>query len=107
MEFNLSSGTTIIFKDDKIEIDRKGSTRAQAALHPDRTVDKIKMYIKAKSITGAVLYYDMLIILGQGLPTFEELGTSKVNDIRNLPNTITGKDEELNQVYETIMSLNV
>lgn len=105
MEFNLSSGTTVIFRDDKVEINREGGKAAMKGLFAGRAMGK--MYIKAKSITGAILYADMLIILGSGLPGVKEFNLSKISDIKQLPNTITGKAEELNPIYEEIMSLNV
>ncbi|MDY5211709.1 hypothetical protein [Intestinibacter sp.] len=102
-EFNLKSGTNIIVDDTKISILRNDSKSAMKGLFAGRTMGQ--MVIKLSSISGMIQYADYLLICASGLPTPNEFKISNVADIKQYPNCIVGKENELKEVYDYINNL--
>ncbi len=101
--FELKSGTTVTVTDSQITIERTDSKSAAKALFAGRTTGK--MVIKLSSLSGVVFSADYLIICGSGLPCPNDFKISSVNDIKQHPNCIVGKPEELEELYNCIASL--
>ena len=102
-EFNLKSGTNIIVDDTKISILRNDSKSAMKGPFAGRTMGQ--MVIKLSSISGMIQYADYLLICASGLPTPNEFKISNVADIKQYPNCIVGKENELKEVYDYINNL--
>ena len=102
-EFNLKSGKNIIVDDTKISILRNDSKSAMKGLFAERTMGQ--MVIKLSSISGMIQYADYLLICASGLPTPNEFKISNVADIKQYPNCIVGKENELKEVYDYINNL--
>ena len=102
-EFNLKSGTNIIVDDTKISILRNDSKSAMKGQFAGRTLGQ--MVIKLSSISGMIQYADYLLICASGLPTPNEFKISNVADIKQYPNCIVGKENELKEVYDYINNL--
>ena len=102
-EFNLKSGTNIIVDDTKISILRNDSKSAMKGHFAGRTMGQ--MVIKLSSISGMIQYADYLLICASGLPTPNEFKISNVADIKQYPNCIVGKENELKEVYDFINNL--
>ena len=102
-EFNLKSGTNVIVENNKITILRNDAKSAMKGLFAGRTMGQ--MVIKLSSISGMIQYADYLLICASGLPTPKEFKISTVADIKQYPNCIVGKENELKEVYDYINSL--
>ena len=102
-EFNLKSGTNVIVENNKITILRNDAKSAMKGLFAGRTMGQ--MVIKLSSISGIIQYADYLLICASGLPTPNEFKISNVADIKQYPNCIVGKENELKEVYDYINSL--
>ena len=102
-EFNLKSGTNVIVENNKITILRNDAKSAMKGLLAGRTMGQ--MVIKLSSISGMIQYADYLLICASGLPTPNEFKISNVADIKQYPNCIVGKENELKEVYDYINSL--
>ena len=102
-EFNLKSGTNVIVENNKITILRNDAKSAMKGLFAGRTMGQ--MVIKLSSISGMIQYADYLLICASGLPTPNEFKISNVADIKQYPNCIVGKENELKEVYDYINSL--
>lgn len=102
-EFKLKSGTIITIENNIVSILRTDSKSAVKGLFAGRVTGK--MTIRLSAITGLIYSADYLIICASGLPTPIEFKLSKVNDIKQYPNCVTGKPEELEELYNYIISL--
>ncbi len=101
MEFHLTSGVAIQISETKIEIDRNSGKAALKGLFAGRTMGK--MVIKNASVTGVIYNTDYLIICAPGLPN--DFKISELAEVKQYPNCIVGKPEELVELYEALSNL--
>ena len=102
-EFKLKSGTNVIIEDTKISILRNDGKSTMKGLFAGRTMGQ--MVIKLSSVSGMIQYADYLLICASGLPKPNEFKISNVADIKQYPNCIVGKENELKEIYDYIQSL--
>ncbi len=100
---NLSSGTTVSIKNSVVEILREDGKSAAKALFAGRTMGK--MVIKSSSITGVIFNADYLVICASGLPCPSDFKLSNVADLKQFPNCIVAKTEELSALYDEFQIL--
>lgn len=103
MEFHLTSGVAIQISETKIEIDRNSGKAALKGLFAGRAMGK--MVIKNASVTGVIYNADYLIICASGLPTPNDFKISSIAEVKQYPNCIVGKPEELVELYEALNNL--
>lgn len=103
MEFKLKSGTDVIIGEKGIEILRVSGKSAFKALAMGRTMGST--FIKISSISGAVMFADYLVIFASGFSSPKDFKISNVGDIKEFPNCIVGKEEELIPIYNEIKKL--
>ena len=103
MRYELKSGTDVIVTQNRIEIIRTSGKSAMKTLFAGRTNGET--VIRASSITGAVFYDDYLMIFASGFPAPSDFKIFNTADIKQYPNCIVGKNEELDPIYEDILSL--
>ena len=101
--FTFSSGTVVTIKDTVLEISREDGKSAAKALFAGRTMGK--MMIKVSSITGVIYNADYLVICASGLPTPTDFKIGNVADIKQYPNCIVAKPDELAALYNALSSL--
>lgn len=102
-EFDLKSGTRIVIEETKISIIRNDAKSAMKGIFAGRTMGE--MIIKLSSVSGMIQYSDYLLICASGLPTPNEFKITNVSDIKQYPNCVVGKAEELKEVYDYISSI--
>ena len=102
-ENNLKSGTNVIVENTKITILRNDGKSAMKGLFAGRTMGQ--MVIKLSSVSGMIQNADYLLICASGLPTPNEFKISNIADIKQYPNCIVGKENELKEVYDYINNL--
>lgn len=103
MTYSFKSGTEVIVNDNSVEIIRMDSKSAAKALFAGRTMGK--MVIKKSAITGLIYFSDYLFVCASGLPSPTDFKISSVADIKQFPNCIVAKPEELEQLYNDLASL--
>lgn len=101
--FNLKSGTIVNIDDTKINILRTDGKSALKGLFAGRTMGE--MTIKLSAVTGVIQYADYLLICASGLPTPNDFKISSTPDIKQYPNCIVGKENELKEIYDYINTL--
>ncbi|MBC5997942.1 hypothetical protein EAI30_13520 [Romboutsia ilealis] len=101
--FNLKSGTIVNIDDTKINILRTDGKSALKGLFAGRTMGE--MTIKLSAVTGVIQYADYLLICASGLPTPNDFKISSIPDIKQYPNCIVGKENELKEIYDHINTL--
>ena len=101
--FNLKSGTVIEVNDTVLDIKRTDGKSALKGIFAGRTMGE--MTIKLSSITGLIQYADYLLICASGLPTPNDFKISSIPDIKQYPNCIVGKEDELKEIYNYIKTL--
>ncbi len=101
--FNLKSGTIVNIDDTKINILRTDGKSALKGLFAGRTMGE--MTIKLSAVTGVIQYADYLLICASGLPTPNDFKISSIPDIKQYPNCIVGKENELKEIYDYINTL--
>ncbi|KKX99938.1 hypothetical protein VN21_16950 [Paraclostridium benzoelyticum] len=102
-EFNLKSGTSVIVENTKITILRNDGKSAMKGLFVGRAMGQ--MVIRLSSVSGMIQYADYMLICSSGLPTPNEFKISNIADIKQYPNCIVGKENELKEVYDYINNL--
>lgn len=100
--FNLKSGTIVEINDTKVQIKRTDGKSAVKSLFAGRTMGQ--MVIKISSISGLIQNADYLLICASGLPTPNDFKISNIGDIKQYPNCIVGKEDELKEIYNYINS---
>ena len=101
--FKLKSGTVVNIDERKINILRTDGKSALKGLFAGRTMGE--MTIKLSAVTGVIQYADYLLICASGLPTPNDFKISSIPDIKQYPNCIVGKEEELKEIYAYLDSL--
>lgn len=101
--FDLKSGTSIMITESKVLIDRSGSKSALKSLFAGRTMGL--MTIKLSAITGLIFFADYLVICASGLPAPNDFKITSISEIKQYPNCIVGKEEELKEVYDYLNEL--
>lgn len=96
----LSSGTVVSIKNSVVEILREDGKSAAKALFAGRTMGK--MIIKSSSITGIIFNADYLVICASGLPCPSDFKISNVTDLKQFPNCVVAKPEELSALYDEL-----
>lgn len=96
--FELKSGTKVMVDEHQIIIERTGGKSAVKGLFAGRTMGK--MSIKTSSLTGLIYFADYLVICASGLPTPNDFKLSSVAEVKQYPNCIVGKVEELEELYQ-------
>ena len=102
-KFNLKSGTVVEITDTKLNILRTDGKSALKGLFAGRTMGQ--MTIKLSSISGIIQYADYLLICASGLPTPKDFKVSNIGDIKQYPNCIVGKENELQEIYTYLNDL--
>lgn len=64
-----------------------------------------KMVIKSSSITGIVFNADYLVICASGLPCPSDFKVSNTSDLKQFPNCIVAKQEELTSLYDALTTI--
>ena len=103
MTYELSSGTDVIITKSRIEIIRSSGKSAMKSLFAGRTSGET--VIRTSAITGAVFYADYLMIFASGFPSPSDFKIFNAADIKQYPNCIVGKNEELDAIYEEILNI--
>ena len=103
MQFNFKSGTVVNVKDSIVEILREDGKSAAKSLFAGRTMGK--MVIKKSSITGVIFFADYLLICASGLPTPYDFKLSSIADIKQYPNCIVAKENELKELYDALVAI--
>ncbi|CAH0344926.1 hypothetical protein [Bacillus sp. CECT 9360] len=98
--FELKSGTTVMVDESKMVIERTGGKSAMKGLFAGRAMGQ--MTIKTSAITGVIFFADYLIICASGLPTPNDFKLSSVAEIKQYPNCIVAKEQELEELYQYI-----
>ncbi|WP_342431570.1 hypothetical protein [Neobacillus sp. FSL H8-0543] len=96
--FDLNSGTKVMIDESKIVIERTGGKSAVKGLFAGRTMGQ--MTIKTSALTGLIYFADYLVLCASGLPTPNDFKLTSVGEIKQYPNCIVGKEQELNELYQ-------
>ena len=100
-QITLNSGTIVNLNDSFIEIIREDSKSAAKSVFAGRTMGK--MLINKKSISGIIFYADYLLICASGLPTPNDFKISNIADVKQYPNCIVAKNNELLELYNRLV----
>ncbi len=103
MKYELKSGTDVIITKSRIEIIRTSGKSAMKTLFAGRTSGET--VIRTSAITGAVFYDDYLMVFASGFPSPSDFKIFNTGDIKQYPNCIVGKNEELDPIYEEILNI--
>ena len=103
MKYELKSGTDVVITKSRIEIIRNSGKSAMKTLFAGRTNGET--VIRTSAITGAVFYADYLLIFASGFPAPSDFKISNTADVKQYPNCIVGKNEELDPIYEDILNI--
>lgn len=95
--FILKSGTVVNINETRINILRTDGKSALKGLLAGRTMGQ--MSIKLSAITGVIQYADYLLICASGLPAPNDFKISNIGDVKQYPNCIVGKEDELKEIY--------
>ncbi|WP_318503069.1 hypothetical protein [Bacillus sp. T3] len=98
--FDLKSGTKVMVDETRIVIERTGGKSAMKGLFAGRTMGQ--MTIKTSALTGLIFFADFLVICASGLPTPNDFKITSVAEIKQYPNCIVGKEQELEEIYQYI-----
>ena len=96
--FELKSGTKVLIDENKIVIERTSGKSAVKGLFAGRTMGQ--MTIKISALTGLIHNADFLVICASGLPTPNDFKLSSIAEIKQYPNCIVGKEQELEEIYQ-------
>lgn len=96
--FELKSGTTVFVDESRIIIERTGGKSAVKGLFAGRTMGQ--MSIKTSALTGLIFFADYLMICASGLPAPNDFKLTSVAEIKQYPNCIVGKEQELAEIYQ-------
>jgi len=84
--------------ESKIIIERTGGKSAVKGLFAGRTMGQ--MSIKTSAMTGIIFNADYLVICASGLPTPNDFKISSIAEIKQYPNCIVAKEQELEELYQ-------
>ena len=101
--FDFKSGTKVMVDEDRIVIERTGGKSAMKGLFAGRAMGQ--MTIKTSAMTGLVHFADYLLICASGLPAPNDFKLSSVSEIKQYPNCIVAKEEELQELYQFLNGL--
>ncbi|MGJ7923292.1 hypothetical protein [Neobacillus sp. LXY-4] len=96
--FDLKSGTKVMIDETKIVIERTGGKSAMKGLFAGRPMGQ--MTIKTSALTGLIFFADYLVICASGLPSPNDFKITSVPEIKQYPNCIVGKEQELEELYQ-------
>ena len=96
--FEFKSGTVVTITDTKMTIQRTDGKSAMKGLFAGRALGQ--MIIKVSSITGVITYADYLLICASGLPSPSDFKITSIAEIKQYPNCIVAKENELQDLYE-------
>jgi hypothetical protein len=96
--FELKSGTTVFVDESRIVIERTGGKSAVKGLFAGRTMGQ--MSIKTSALTRLIFFADYLVICASGLPSPNDFKLTNVAEIKQYPNCIVGKEQELAELYQ-------
>lgn len=96
--FELKSGTKVMVDENRIIIERTGGKSAMKGLLAGRTMGQ--MSIKTSALTGLIFFADYLVICASGLPTPNDFKLSSISEVKQYPNCIVGKEQELAEIYQ-------
>ncbi|WP_338449592.1 hypothetical protein R4Z09_26020 [Niallia oryzisoli] len=96
--FELKSGTKVMVDENRIIIERTGGKSAMKGLLTGRTMGQ--MSIKTSALTGLIFFADYLVICASGLPTPNDFKLSSIAEVKQYPNCIVGKEQELVEIYQ-------
>jgi len=96
--FELKSGTKVMIDESKIIIERTSGKSAVKGLFAGRAMGL--MSIKTSALTGLIFFADYLVICASGLPSPNDFKLTSVSEIKQYPNCIVGKEQELEELYQ-------
>ncbi len=96
--FELGSGTKVMVDESKIVIERTGGKSALKGIFAGRTMGQ--MSIKTSALTGLIFFADYLVICASGLPAPNDFKLTNIAEIKQYPNCIVGKEQELAEIYQ-------
>jgi hypothetical protein len=99
--FELTSGTIVMVDESRIVIERTGGKSAMKGLFAGRAMGQ--MSIKTSALTGLIFFVDYLVICASGLPTPIDFKLTSVGEIKQYPNCIVAKEQELQELYQYLM----
>lgn len=102
-QFDLKSGTTVAITDTIVEIIRTSGKSAMKGLFAGRVMGYLS--IKLSAISGVQFFGDYLIIYASGLPSADSFKISNIAEIKEFPNCIVAKSEELVPVYQALTAI--
>lgn len=101
--FEFKSGTVVEISEDVVVILRESAKSALKTLALGRASGK--MFIKTSSISSVIFNTDFLLITGSGLPCPNEFKISKIGDVKEYPNCIVAKQDELQELYDYLLEV--
>ncbi|OLS34729.1 hypothetical protein [Bacillus sp. MRMR6] len=96
--FDFKSGTTVMVDETQIVIERSGGKSAMKGLFAGRAMGH--MTIKMSAMTGVIFFADYLVICASGLPTPNDFKLTSIAEIKQFPNCIVAKEQELEELYQ-------
>jgi hypothetical protein len=96
--FEFKSGTKVMVDENKLVIERTGGKSAVKGLFQGRTMGQ--MTIKTSALTGLIFFADYLVICASGLPVPNDFKLTSIAEIKQYPNCIVGKEQELEELYQ-------
>jgi hypothetical protein len=96
--FDLKSGTVVMVDENQIVIERSGGKSAMKGLFAGRAMGQ--MTIKMSAVTGLIFFADYMVICASGLPTPNDFKLTSVAEIKQYPNCIVAKENELEELYQ-------
>jgi hypothetical protein len=99
--FDFKSGTKVMVDETQIIIERSGGKSAMKGLFAGRAMGQ--MTIKMSALTGLIYYADYLVICASGLPSPNDFKLTSIPEIKQYPNCIVAKEQELEELYQYLM----
>lgn len=96
--FELKSGTKVMVDDARIMIERTSGKSAMKGLFAGRAMGQ--MTIKISALTRLIQFADYLMICASGLPAPNDFKLTSVAEIKQYPNCIVAKEDELTELYQ-------
>lgn len=103
MIFELAGGTTIELSNKFLKIIRISKEERMKSILGGRAGGE--MLIKISEITGIMFDSTYMVFFACGIPSPTNFSFSKIAEIKQLPNCIIGRKEELYTLYQEIIKL--
>jgi hypothetical protein len=96
--FDFKSGTKVMVDEHQIIIERSSGKSAMKGLFAGRAMGH--MTIKMSALTGLIFFADYMVICASGLPTPNDFKITSIAEIKQYPNCIVAKEQELEELYQ-------